>query len=101
MSDFDSNEDVTRLPGSGEAGEPEPRVVSRPFVHRQRQAVIGHSAAASRGIPLLVSRRRQARRECLGVGRPLLVEAPSRRARRLWWAACPGGWVGRDPDFRC
>ena len=106
MQDFDANDDI-RLPGAGQGGAPEPadrqelggtaadRGGRPPIVRRARQPRAGHGAdrltggARRSGVPLLARRRRAVRSACPRGGRPFLVEAPSRRIRRLW-AMCHG-----------
>jgi hypothetical protein len=107
MPDFDANEDLPRLPGAGQGGAPEPaersdvggaaaeRPAQPPIVRRARQQRYGHApyrlgdGATRSGIPPLCHRRRMTRVACPRGGRAPLVEAPSRRSRRLW-ALCDG-----------
>jgi hypothetical protein len=100
MPDFDANEDLTRLPGSGQGGQPDPAERSElgrrpPIIWRVRQPREGHGFRAlgwnamQPGSALLARRRRAARSACPSGRRASLAEAPSRRRLRLW-AMCHG-----------
>jgi len=94
MSDFDANEDLSRVPDAGREESPEQGAARPPIVRRVRQAGPGH-ARLRRPVDVhrspispLTRRRRamRAARRCAGVR--LFARTASRRTRRLW--ACHG-----------
>ena len=95
MPDFDANEDLARLPGSGQGGQPDPSELRPPIIRRVRQPREGHGfgrpgwSAMEPASALLARRRRIARSACPSGRRASLAEAPSRRRLRLW-ATCHG-----------
>jgi hypothetical protein len=106
MPDFDANEDLTRVPGSGQGGQPDPAERSEisqrpPIIPRVRQPRDGHGfgrlgwSNMQPGSARMARRRRVARSACPTARRASLAEAPSRRRLRLW-AMCHG----RPPGFQ-
>jgi hypothetical protein len=89
MPDFEANEDVTRLPGTGPEGSIEPADVRPPAIRRVRRLAgerrFARRSKRGRVIELTALKRRRPT-SALRCARPRLcaVGAPPRRRRNLW-----------------